>query len=396
MASQAPAAPPVPGSGSKPQLPAPSAPPPPTTSVTVTAVEQVKEQFYQLLPALDKQTFDLVRRVHFSEVAKLETIIHVANLCKEKQLDILAKPFHVVTIKGKDYIWASIALYRIIAHRTGQYIGLDAPEYGPTIKIQKWNVEVPEWCQVTVHRLVNGRDCAFTQRVYYREQVVTHNGAPNDMWDRRPMGQMAKGAESAALRAAFPEIGTEPTIEEMEGREHEYAGATVDAETGEVIEQPTPQQKEENLKKVFAKPDVKARQKAAAQPVAQADTTSGSDEQATQAEQPAAKEEAPGDSAPPPPPPAAETQETVEAEIVDEGQPEPVDDPIVTKTELGGLLQITRGQGFADGDMATIVCKKFGIKSHAAMPAELKMSQWRAACNWFAEHTPGDNWEDDQ
>ena len=395
MASQAPAAPPVPGSGSKPQLPAPSAPPPPTTSITVSGVEQVKEQFYQLLPQLDKQTFDLVRRVHFSEVAKLETIIHVANLCKEKQLDILAKPFHVVTIKGKDYIWASIALYRIIAHRTGQYIGLDAPEYGPTIKIQKWNVEVPEWCQVTVHRLVDGRDCSFTQRVYYKEQVVTHNSAPNDMWDRRPMGQMAKGAESAALRAAFPEIGTEPTIEEMEGREHEYAGTTIDADTGEVIEAPTPQQKEENLKKVFAKPDIKARQqKAAAQPVAQADTTSGSDEQATQEEQPAAPEEAKGESAPPPPPPAAEKQEAppAEAEQVDDAEVVE-DDPVVTKTELGGLLQISRGQGFADSDMATIVCKRFGIKSHQAMTTELRISQWKEACNWFADHTPGDEWE---
>ena len=43
--------------------------------------------------------------------------------------------------------------------------------------------------------------------------------APNAMWLKRPYGQIAKCAEAQALRKAWPEIGSEPTAEEMEGKE---------------------------------------------------------------------------------------------------------------------------------------------------------------------------------
>lgn len=39
------------------------------------------------------------------------------------------------------------------------------------------------------------------------------------MWQKRPYGQIAKCAEAQALRKAFPEVGSAPTADEMEGKQ---------------------------------------------------------------------------------------------------------------------------------------------------------------------------------
>jgi hypothetical protein len=52
------------------------------------------------------------------------------------------------------------------------------------------------------------------------------------MWLRRPYAQIAKCAEAQALRKAFPEVGAQPTADEMEGKSLETN--VIDASTGEV------------------------------------------------------------------------------------------------------------------------------------------------------------------
>ena len=89
----------------------------------------------------------------------------------------------------------------------------------------------PEWCALTVYRLVEGQRCPFTETVFWEETYSRAGGAnaevPTAMWIKRPRGQLIKCAKAAALRAAFPEESSY-TAEEM-------AGKTIEPE-----EMPTP------------------------------------------------------------------------------------------------------------------------------------------------------------
>jgi len=63
----------------------------------------------------------------------------------------------------------------------------------------------------------------FTAIEYWKENYAVKGGkeksvAPNAMWSKRPRGQIAKCAQAQALRIAFPELGAQPTAEEMEGK----------------------------------------------------------------------------------------------------------------------------------------------------------------------------------
>jgi len=155
----------------------------------------------------------------------------VKGYCKASGLDIMLKPAHIVPMwnsaagKMVDVIMPGIGLYRIIASRTGQYSGVSEPEYGPVIKHNFGGFEFsfPEWCKVTVKRNYGNTIAEFTAKEYWLENYAVKGGkeksiAPNAMWTKRPYGQVAKCAESQALRKAFPEVGSQPTADEMEGK----------------------------------------------------------------------------------------------------------------------------------------------------------------------------------
>jgi RecT family protein len=72
---------------------------------------------------------------------------------------------------------------------------------------------------VTVYRLIDGARCPFSEPVYWKEAYGRVGGTalPNEMWQKRPHGQLHKVAKAASLRAAFPEEG-DTAAEEMEGQ----------------------------------------------------------------------------------------------------------------------------------------------------------------------------------
>lgn len=200
--------------------------------------------FKSNIPSLHMDEAELVSVLSSSLYpgAKPESIKLAIGYCRAAGLDPLQKPVHIVPMdvktgrkddKGKDIyekrdvIMPGVGLYRIQAARSNGYAGMTEPEFGPEKTLQlgkddnKADYTFPEWCRVTVKRVVNGATVEFTAIEYWLENYATAGNwttEPNKMWKKRPRGQLAKCAEAQALRKAFPELGAAPTADEMEGK----------------------------------------------------------------------------------------------------------------------------------------------------------------------------------
>lgn len=173
-----------------------------------------------------------------------ESIVMVYEYTKVRGLDPLKKPVHIVPMSQKqpngqyvmvDVIMPGIQELRTTAARTREFAGVDPPKFGKfelfpvkskgpkNEQEQAGTIEAPDFCEVTVYRLVAGKKYAFTHIEYFDEAVARNNyGEINAMWLKRPRGQLAKCAEAGALRKAFPEeLGGEYSADEMIGREGE-------------------------------------------------------------------------------------------------------------------------------------------------------------------------------
>ena len=180
--------------------------------------------------------------------AKIESIKLVIGACRASGKDPLKKPFHIVPMqvstgkkndKGwdikewRDVIMPGINDYRTDASRTGQHAGTSEPEFGPDKNeiLNGVSVTYPEWCRVTVKRLMpSGQIVEFSAVERWKENYATagrDKDEPNAMWKRRPYAQLAKCAEAQALRKGFPEVGSQPTADEMEGKEIDMGAAEV-------------------------------------------------------------------------------------------------------------------------------------------------------------------------
>jgi phage recombination protein Bet len=213
----------------------------------------VKTQSTALAAMNEQQLIDVLRNSLYPG-AQTDSIKLVIGYCKASGLDPMQKPVHIVpmdvSVKNddgtitkvkRDVVMPGIGLYRTQAARTNLYAGMSEPEYGPTKEIavqrKQWNnarqgdktftmvddgkMEFPEWCKITVKRIVGNVAVDFTAKEFWLENYATAGNdttAPNSMWKRRPYAQIAKCAEAQALRKAFPELGSAPTADEMEGK----------------------------------------------------------------------------------------------------------------------------------------------------------------------------------
>lgn len=209
---------------------------------------------------IDESMWQTLVTATFPNAATAEGVLLALSYCKARNLDVFKRPVHIVPIytkiktpDGKEYfktiesIWPGINELRITAFRTGAYGGCDPASFGPDM-VSEWElssggdephpnappeekkeakpaaakkmlkVTHPEWCQVTVYRLIEDQRIAFPgPRVYWLETYATSGKSdrPNQMWQDRARGQLEKCAEAAALRKAFPEeLSSEYTIDE--------------------------------------------------------------------------------------------------------------------------------------------------------------------------------------
>jgi phage recombination protein Bet len=205
-------------------------------------IKKPKQTMTELLADTDSNIYHTLKNSIYPG-AKDESIGMVVAYCKAKKYDPIAKPVHIVPMSVKnsqtnsyeyrDVIMPGIASYRIDADRTGLYLGISEPEYGPTqtVKLGDIDITYPEWCKMTVEKYnpTSGKSSFFSAKEYWIENYATKGKikgtqtpdvTPNAMWTKRPFGQIAKCTEAQALRKAFPDVfGSVPTFEEMEGKE---------------------------------------------------------------------------------------------------------------------------------------------------------------------------------
>lgn len=209
------------------------------------------------LPAMQMDEAELmnVLRNSLYPGAQDDSIKLAVSYCKAAGLDIMQKPVHLVPMwdsklkRNKDVIMPGIGLYRTQAARSGAYAGVTEPEFGAEVtetfpeesgyegkRIAEMTVTYPASCKVIVKRLMpDGQLAEFAATERWKENYATagkNSKQPNSMWARRPYAQLAKCAEAQALRKAFPEVGSAPTADEMEGKEIDMG--SINRDTGEV------------------------------------------------------------------------------------------------------------------------------------------------------------------
>lgn len=202
------------------------------SNITTATRAEIAVQEHELLKVLGASLYP---------GAAPESIKLVLGYCRAAGLDPMQKPVHIVPMWDRsagamrDVVMPGIGLYRTQAARSGEYAGITEPEFGPDVTEMIGGAEVtyPQWCRVTVkRRLPDGMIADFTAREFWKENYAVKGGkdksiAPNAMWAKRPYGQVAKCAQAQALRMAFPEIGSSPTADEMEGKSIDMGAAEV-------------------------------------------------------------------------------------------------------------------------------------------------------------------------
>jgi phage recombination protein Bet len=155
-----------------------------------------------------------------------------AQVCQRTGLDPFRRQVYAIKRGGQVTFQTSIDGYRAIAHRTGEYDGQDDVEWCGEDGIWRsvWTGKSPPFAaRVRVHR--RGKAYSAVARFDAYAQGT-------DFWRKMAAEQLAKCAESCALRKAFPEhLAGLYTKDEMAQADKPGANGH-DPDTGEVYAEP--------------------------------------------------------------------------------------------------------------------------------------------------------------
>lgn len=133
--------------------------------------------------------------------------------CERTGLDPLARQIYAQyrtdsrTQQEVMAIQATIDGFRVVAERSGVYLGGDQPQWCGADGLWQdvWLDESkPHAARVTVHKAVAGMVGDTTVVAHWKEYAPT--GAAAQMWTKMPALMLAKVAEALALRRAFPMV----------------------------------------------------------------------------------------------------------------------------------------------------------------------------------------------
>ena len=175
--------------------------------------------------ASNEERKQLVRNLLCKQATDSELVMF-SMACDKAKLDPFSRQIYITKYGGRMTIITGIDGFRVIAQRSGQYLGQKGPF---------WCGEDGEWkdvwlkdthpmaAKITVMKIVEGHIAEVSAVAHWNEYSVDSR-----MWKNMPKNQLAKCAEALALRKAFPnDLSGLYTSDEMDQQKNEPEKKTV-------------------------------------------------------------------------------------------------------------------------------------------------------------------------